>query len=123
MTRLAGLIASVAIVALGAAVAAAPNLSGRWTVSVQTPHGDISAAMVLKQDGKKVTGTVENPHGGSDHTLAGEFVEGTLDLATTDGDDSGSMIFKAKLKDDVTLAGYLSSQMGDLPFTATRIKN
>ena len=70
----------------------------------------------LAQEGKKVTGTLATPHG-DDLQVEGEFVGGTLTLATPGGGDS-HITMKAKLKDDGTLDGYLSSQMGDMTWTA-----
>ena len=72
----------------------------------------------LAQEGKKVTGTLATPHG-DDLRVDGEFVGGTLTLATPGGGDS-HITMTAKLKDDGTLDGYISSQMGDMTWTAKR---
>lgn len=102
-----------------AAAAAAPSVAGTWTLTVTgSPHGDAAMGLTLKQDGAKVTGTFNSPHG--DMTVAGEFVNGELKIATTDGGEDEKIIFSAKLKDDGSLAGYVSSQMGDMKWTATR---
>jgi hypothetical protein len=119
------------LVAVSAAVAAtpqdgkteqksAPSVTGRWSLSVKgSPHGDVTMGLELTQEGKKVSGTFATPHG-DDLQVAGEFVEGTLTLATTSGGES-KITMTAKMKEDGTLDGYLSSQMGDMTWTARRV--
>ena len=98
---------------------AAPGIAGRWTMSVKGgPHGDATMGLALEQKGKQVSGTFATPHG-DDLQVQGEFAEGTLTLATPGGGDS-KITMTAKLKDDGTLDGYLSSQMGDMTWTARR---
>ena len=53
---------------------ASANIAGKWTVSIDTPHGNVTGTMQLEQSGGKVTGTL----------AAGQF--GTLSLTgTVDG--------------------------------------
>jgi hypothetical protein len=100
--------------------AAAKDVTGSWTLNVQGgPHGATTMGLTLKQDGTAVTGTFASPHG--DMPVKGEFVDGTLTLATTG--DSSRMTFNATLKEDDTLSGYVSSSMGDMTWTATRAKD
>jgi hypothetical protein len=97
------------------------TVAGKWTMSVDSPHGATTMGLVLEQEGKKVTGTFASPHG--DFPVEGEFADRTLKLATTThGADSPEMTLNAKLKDNGTLAGYLSSSMGDMMWTAERAK-
>jgi hypothetical protein len=97
----------------------APNVSGRWTMSVKGgPHGDVPMGLSLEQKGKKVTGTFATPHG-DDLPVEGEFADGTLTIATAGGGDA-RISMTAKLKADDTLEGYLSSQIGDMTWTARR---
>ena len=74
--------------------------------------------LTLKQEGTHVSGTFASPHG--DMAVDGEFSEGTLKLSTTGGQTDSQITFEAKLKEDATLDGYVSSQMGDMRFTAQR---
>jgi hypothetical protein len=98
------------------------GVAGAWEVVIKGPaaHGDLTAAMELRQDGTKVTGSFV-AHGNT-HTLAGEFSKGELALQTTDTDADHSMTLNAKLAADGTLAGYLSSSRGDMAWTASRVK-
>jgi hypothetical protein len=96
------------------------GVAGKWTLSVDTPHGAMVMALTLKQDDTHVTGTFSSPHG--DMPVDGEFHEGSLKLATTGNPDS-QITFEAKLKEDDSLDGYLSSQMGDMKWTGKRLKD
>lgn len=98
---------------------AAPSVAGRWSVFVKGgPHRDVTMGLELAQDGKKVSGTLATPHG-DDLPVEGDFVDGTLTIATRGGGDF-QISLTAKLKDNGTLDGYLSSQMGDMTWTASR---
>lgn len=97
---------------------AAPSVAGRWTMFVKGgPHGDMTMNLELAQEGKKVSGTFATPHGNL--PVEGEFVDATLTIATAAGGDT-PISLTAKLKEGGTLEGYLSSQMGDMTWTASR---
>src|SRR3989475_9951398 len=99
----------------------APTFAGIWTMSVESPHGATTMGLTLKQEEKKVTGTFSSPHG--DSPVEGEFADGTLTLATTLADNHSLQVtFSAKLKENGARAGYLSSQMADMPWPAKRVK-
>ena len=108
--------------AAAALTAAAPSVAGRWTMTVVgSPHGDVAMGLTLTQDGSKVSGTFSSPHGDMD--VAGEFANGQLKIATTAGHEDERIYLQAKLNDDGTLAGIISSPMGDMKWTATRAKD
>lgn len=100
----------------------APTVSGAWTLTVQGPaaHGDMPATLDLKQAAKKVTGTFAL--NGKPQPLAGEFSAGALSLQTTDTSPEKALSFEAQLKEDGTLAGHVSTPMGDMKFSAKRAK-
>jgi hypothetical protein len=99
---------------------AAPSLTGTWTMNVTGgPHGDATMGLTLQQDGTKVTGTFVSGHA-PDMPVSGEFKDGTLKLQTAADKDGNAVMFEAKLRDDGTLAGYISSPVGDMKWTATR---
>ena len=111
-------IAAVFTLAIAVSLSAAPTVTGNWTLTVEgSPHGNMTMGLTLKQDGTKVTGTFASPHG--DMAVAGEFVDATLNVASAGSDDE-KITFSAKLKEDGTLAGHLSSPMGDMKWTASR---
>jgi hypothetical protein len=124
MRRFAALIAVAALVASPlAAQEKKPEatVTGKWTMTVHPdPHG-MTMGLILEQKGTKVTGTFASPHGNM--PVEGEFVEGTLKLATTGENADSQITFEAQLKDGRTLSGYLSSPMGDMKWTAERAKD
>jgi hypothetical protein len=113
----------------GALVAGAPQerkttgVAGSWELTVKGPaaHGDMTATMELQQDGRKVSGRL-TAHGNT-HPLAGEFNDGELSLHTTDTPDHHAITLTANLGDDGRLTGYLSGPMGDMQWTASKIKD
>jgi hypothetical protein len=118
---------AAAVVAVAVAVgfspqpsAATDGVAGTWTLTVKGPaaHGDLTATLILKQDGKAITGQF-SAHG-NEHDLKGEYDGTTLTLESPEGPSDRALSLTAKLKDDGTLAGYLSSPMGDMPFTGRR---
>lgn len=110
----------MAVVALAVTSYAAPTVTGTWTMKVEgSPHGDATMGLTLKQEGTKVTGTFSTGHS-ADMAVEGEFASGELKIQTVAGDADSKIIFTGKLKEDGTLAGYLSSQMGDMKWTASR---
>ena len=100
----------------------ATSVAGTWSMTVKGTgaHGDMVGSLALKQDGSKVSGVL-NAHG-QDQSVSGEFVDGALALQTKDGDPAHQVALKASLKPDGTLAGYISGPMGDLRWTASRVK-
>ena len=123
--------ASLAVLALAMSAGAAidarsstePDISGTWTMTVEGHggHGAMSGTLTLKQEGKNVTGKMA-AHG-SEHDVSGELVDGTLTLTVASESQDHQMSLTAKLKDDGTLAGYLSGPMGDVRWTAVRAQD
>lgn len=106
---------AVLFLAIGAATvfaqAAAPaDATGTWTGDVQGPNGDMTLTFHFKQDGDKLTGTVDSPMGGDPMEISNGKVDGdkvefdtTFNSATIhhEGTLSGDeMKLKAKPSDD-----------------------
>ena len=49
------------------------NVAGKWQLTIESPHGTMPAALQLKQEGSKLSGTVEQ--NGETHPVTGS-VEG-----------------------------------------------
>jgi hypothetical protein len=124
MTVIVGVVtcAGGAVFAQSEKKAADAGVAGKWKMSVDGgPHGPTTMGLMLEQKGKKVTGTFASPHG--DVPVEGEFADGALELATVvSGGEGMRVTFNAKLKEDGRLAGYLSSEMGDMKWTAEQVK-
>jgi len=57
------------------------SVSGQWIMSVQ----EMSLRLVLAQNGEKISGTLESPHG--EIRLTGEFSKGKLTLSGASTDE------------------------------------
>ena len=125
----------IAVVGLSVSVAAqqdkkteaTPSVAGVWQMNVQGDHV-IPIGMELKQDGEKVTGTILMPtqHIGQrkEVSLAGEFVDGSLELSgTAEGasEETARLKITAKLEKDGTMTGTLSAGNHSAPWTAERL--
>jgi len=97
-------------------------IDGKWNMSLDGPQGPMSIAMTLKVDGTRVTGTLISQMG--ETPLEGQYVDGVLSFGISFDGGGGSMqiSFAGKLTDENTLAGSLSGPMGDIPWSAVRVK-
>jgi hypothetical protein len=97
---------------------ATPDVTGTWNMTLHSHQ----IALELKQEGKKVTGTLMMPNG--DLPVSGEFVDGKLSLATvTEGNSNTAQLkLDGKLQEDGTLAGEFVSPRGRAEWTAERLK-
>ena len=113
------ILAFAAVALMTAAPRGAEDVSGTWKLAVDSPHGDVPMSLVLKQDGTKVSGTFVSGMA-PDAPVEGEFVDRTLKV-----ESSGDMkvTFHGTMKDDGTLAGFVSTEMGDMKWTGTRVKD
>jgi hypothetical protein len=103
--------------------AAVKDVSGKWNMSVEMQDGSHTSTMDLQLEGKKVTGAVNSELGTA--PLAGEFADGKLTFTLSLDGPNGTLqfAFSGTLKDDGTLAGSMAmGDMGDIPWTATRVK-
>jgi hypothetical protein len=94
-------------------------------VTVASDQGSITSTMVLKQDGKSITGTFSNPHGEGLLPVVGQLVDGalTFNVDMKADDHEMHLAFKGAVKDDGSLAGTMTSQMGESKWTAVRMKS
>jgi hypothetical protein len=98
----------------------AASVAGKWSLAVKTPHGDMTFNLELALEGKKVSGWMAAEQFGR-LPLSGEYVDAALTFSVQT--DNGPLRFLGKLKDRDTLVGDLSGHAGDLPCTATRVKD
>lgn len=107
---------AVLFLAIGAATVLAqpatpaPDATGTWTGTVQGPNGDMTLTFHFKEDGVKLTGTVDSPMGGDPMDISNGKVDGDkVEFDTTfnsttihhEGTLSGDeMKLKAKPSDD-----------------------
>ena len=99
------------------------SIAGKWDMSAETPNGTTAVTLVIKLDGKKVSGTMTGPQGDIPHE--GEFVDGKLTTAISFQGSSGQMniTFTGAMKEDGTMAGTFDFGQGEMKWTATRSKS
>jgi hypothetical protein len=120
-----------ASLAIALAAAEAPTVTGTWNMGLQGDHV-IPTALVLKQQGKAVTGTIAMPTQRIGQRveveLTGEFADGALELSGTveNASEPTTITITGTLKDDGSLEGMLSMRAHDrnheVPWTAERLK-
>ncbi len=98
------------------------SVAGNWNMSVNGPQGPMAISMALTQDGRKLTGNLSSQMG--DTGLEGEFADGKISFVISFQGNSGAtqISFVGMLKEDGTLEGTLSGEMGDMTWTAERVK-
>jgi hypothetical protein len=101
------------------APAAAPTVTGTWSMTVDSPHGVMTAALTLKEDGVSVTGTLRGAGPMPDMDVTGTFENGTLKLEAHP-EDHPAITFTARLQEDGTLSGSLSHGDAEMSWTAKR---
>jgi hypothetical protein len=98
------------------------SVAGKWDVTVDTDQGSMQSTLDLKQDGKKVTGTLTSPQGAG--PVEGEYAEGKLTFSMSfDGPNGSVQIgFNATVKDDGSLIGTLDFGGQPIAWHAVRSK-
>jgi hypothetical protein len=95
---------------------AAAAIAGQWQMSLQTPHGPMKAALEVKQDGSKITGTCDVEHMGSmalAGTLDGKKISFSIEV------QQGQKITFSGTVDGKKMSGVTDPEGGD--WSATRI--
>src|SRR5215470_1486223 len=104
-------------VAVTSAYAEQKSIGGTWTFRLS----EISLRLELVQKGKNITGTLQNPHGNPIH-LKGEFAGGQLKFtgSSKGGEWAYQLSGTGTLQADGSFAGSLTSNVGDMTWTAVR---
>jgi hypothetical protein len=105
----------IVLVLSAVALHAQQGVVGTWLLTVP----GMSMQMVLAQDGEKVSGTIDSPHGVIQ--LKGDLSRGKLTLTGAPTDQHPVQVTAtATLAADGSLAGALSVNLMEVPFTAVR---
>ncbi len=122
MTRFRSWILSAAVITAVTATASAQHVladvTGKWTFAVVTENGTGTPAVVLKQEGEKLTGTYESARMGL-RPIEGTVTKDSINFALKGGEVElrfiGTVTDKDNMKGVVDLAGQ-----GSATFTAKR---
>jgi len=132
MTTAIGVLALAGVLAAQSGKTDAKSLTGTWNMGLQGGHV-IPVALVLKQDGESLTGTISMPTQRIGNTvdvaLKGEIAHGafTLTGAVENAKEPTTLEIAGKLNDEGMLEGTLTMVGGDashrgMPYTAERLK-
>ena len=118
MSRLLSLILVCGLM-LTASTYAQSSVAGAWDLTINGPEGPITATATLKQDGEKVTGSIETPQGTAEMT--GTFKGKTLNLAFQIPGPNGNLDIKVNGEvDGASMKGVIDFGMGMADFTAKK---
>jgi hypothetical protein len=73
----AGLVLAFVVTRAAPTVFAATDVTGDWTTQMQTPNGEVTLTFHFKQDGDKLTGSVETAMGGDPFVISNGKVDGS----------------------------------------------
>jgi len=110
-----GLVLMTVLVWSGRPVYAQQSLAGDWTMTVQ----GMSLRLVMAQNGEKISGTLESPHG--EIRLTGDFSKGKLTFTGAPTEEHPVQLAgTASLTAGGGLAGSISVNQMEVTFTAVR---
>lgn len=115
-----GIAAAMTLVfTLGTGAFAQSNVSGAWDLSINGPEGPINSTCTLKQDGEKVTGTLESPAGTVNVTgqLKGKALSMNFQVQTPQGQLDIKVTGEV---DGATMKGMIDFGMGQADFTGKK---
>ena len=104
--------------------AAISTIDGTWEMLTDTEdeeNGPLVLRLVIKSEGKKISGTLAGPVLGK-LALKGEYADGRISFTISEEKPEGTMTvsFVGSMQTDGTLAGQLSGAFGEMPWTARR---
>jgi hypothetical protein len=103
-------------------VAAQGSVAGTWKLNFQTDQGAVDADLMLKQDGEKITGSLNSPQG--EAPLDGTFKGGklVLSMSVDAGGQALTITFDGALEKDTLKGNVDFGGFGSATWTATRAK-
>jgi hypothetical protein len=102
----------IILLSILAAVAAAADISGKWTFQVQTDGGTGSPTFVLKQDGEKLSGTYSGLFGQRQITGSVKQQEVTIEIKVDVQGQSATVVYTGRILSDTEMKGTV--RLGDL---------
>jgi hypothetical protein len=121
MSAFVALATAAALVALPAA-AADQDVTGTWTMNVETPQGSGSPTFTLTQEGQDITGTYEGYFGEAPVTGTIEGDEVTLSIEVTAQGQDVKVDYIGTVDGDTMSGEVVFGEFGEATFTGTREK-
>lgn len=99
------------------------DITGKWTITSDSPNGALQSTAVMKQDSTALSGTIDIPQIGSSKlsgTVKGDTVNYSFGLDMGGTQIQVNVVGVLKDKDNMAGTIYLPQEMGNYPFTAKR---
>ena len=119
-SRLAILAAVATLLPLGATGADAPDVTGTWTMTVETAMGSGNPTFTLSQEGQTVTGTYEGYFGEAPVTGTVEGSEVTLSIEVTAQGQDMKIDYVGTVDGDSMTGKVVFGEFGEGTFEGTR---
>jgi len=123
MSGFVALAAAATLVPLPATAADQPDVTGTWTMNVETPQGSGSPTFTLTQEGKDVTGTYEGYFGEAPVTGTIDGNEVTLSIEVTAQGQDVKVDYIGTVDGDTMSGEVVFGEFGEATFTGTREKS
>ncbi len=100
--------------------ALAADVSGTWTMSLESPNGAVAASLTLKQEGDKVTGTYHGPRNEAPATGTLNGNDLKLSAEINAGGQSIPLVITGKIAGDKLEGSLDFAGQRSVSFTATK---
>ena len=105
---------------LSAAVAFATDITGTWTLIVETPGGTRQSTVEFRQDGKNLTGTMRSRIGETPLTGSADGDQVSFSVMRERNGQQFKIDYSAKVEDTKMTGTIKLGDNGDIPFTAAK---
>jgi hypothetical protein len=120
MSRLVALVAAAALLPLAASGADQQDVTGTWTMTVETEMGSGSPTFTLTQEGAAVTGTYEGYFGEAPVTGTMEGDEVTLTIEVTAQGQDVTVDYVGTVDGDTMVGKVVFGEFGEATFEGAR---
>jgi hypothetical protein len=103
-----------------AAAGFAADVTGTWTLSVETPAGARQSTVEFRQDGKNLTGTMRSRIGDTPLTGSVEGDQVSFSVMRERNGQQFKIDYSAKVEDARMTGTIKLGDNGDIPFTAAK---
>jgi uncharacterized protein with FMN-binding domain len=120
--RLAIIAAAIAFLPNLAIAADSPEVTGNWTMTVETDYGTGNPTFTLAQDGESITGTYKGLFG--EAPVAGTIKDGhvTLSIKVNAQGEDMTVEYAGTVEGDAMSGKVMFSNLGEATFKGTRAK-
>jgi hypothetical protein len=112
--------ALAAALLLSAAAAFAADVTGTWTLMVETPGGTRQSIVEFRQDGKNLTGTIRSRIGNAPLTGSVDGDRVSFSVTRERNGQQFKIDYSAKVEDARMTGTIRLGDNGDIPFTAAK---